>query len=1092
MSDVMRPQPFEVLLDWILKQYRARREIFEIPEELFYRPRPDAPFVLQDFLGHRLGTPIGPAAGPHTQLTQNIVSAWLCGGRFIELKTVQVLDELEIPRPCIDMEDEGYNVEWSQELKLDQSAWEYIKAWVLIHILRRVLGFDKTVPLETIFNMSVGYDLAGVTSPPMVRFMDRLQDASAEIAELQAILAKRYPELADIEIPHRITSSVTLSTMHGCPPDEIEGIARYLLEERGLHTFVKLNPTLLGKDEVMRILHDHLGFREIDIPDSVFEKDLKYDRAVELIRSLKQVAARRGLVFGVKLSNTLAMKNPRGVLPGEEVYMSGRALYPITMNLFWKLAREFDGDLAVSYAGGVDALNVVDVLASGAVPVTVASDLLKPGGYAKFHQYIENIETAMRKRGANSLSDLSRDGLKNLERAAAEALRSVRYKKGYFRYGLPKVTSGLELFDCVVAPCVEQCPVGQDIPEYVWWIAQGDYDRALEAILAKNPLPGVTGHVCTQACQTRCTRNSYEEPVAIRALKRFAFEHGRFKLEPAPPTGKRVAIIGSGPAGLSAAYFLALSGVEVTIYEAKALPGGMMRLVPSFRLPDEVIQRDVERILSLGVDIRLSQPVTSPEELLQSGYDAVFIACGLGREVPLAIEGVEGAGVWSALELLERVRAGARPDLGQKVVVIGGGDTAMDAARVARRLSQGEVTIAYRRTRAEMPACEEELSGALEEGVKLLELVSPVRVLREDGRMVGVEFVQNELGEPGPDGRRRPVPIPGSEFTLPADSLIVAIGQQADLTFLSGSKLNIQREGLSVDPKTGRITAGTYAGGDLTPGPHTIIAACGDGRRAARAICQELSVPFREPRLPRPELSREEIVRIKRMRARKEPQRRPQILPPEDRRGFELIERVYTEEEARAEAARCLQCSALCDKCIEVCPNRANLVYFAPQVDWQVPVLEVKDGGLQVTREEPFRVAQRRQILHIDDLCNECGNCVTFCVHQGKPYLEKPRLFLREEDFLAEEENAFYIRGDTIRRREGGKELVLTLTGEGYVFENEWLRVSLSPDFRPAMMELKQGFSRTLSLVPAAEMAVILTGAKRSLPYLPVWEEGEA
>ena len=666
----MRPQPFEVLLDWILKQYRARREIFEIPEELFYRPRPDAPFVLQDFLGHRLGTPIGPAAGPHTQLTQNIVSAWLCGGRFIELKTVQVLDELEIPRPCIDMEDEGYNVEWSQELKLDQSAWEYIKAWVLIHILRRVLGFDKTVPLETIFNMSVGYDLAGVTSPPMVRFMDRLQDASAEIAELQAILAKRYPELADIEIPHRITSSVTLSTMHGCPPDEIENIARYLLEERDLHTFVKLNPTLLGKDEVMRILHDHLGFREIDIPDSVFEKDLKYDRAVELIRSLKQVAARRGLVFGVKLSNTLAMKNPRGVLPGEEVYMSGRALYPITMNLFLKLAREFDGDLAVSYAGGVDALNVVDVLASGAVPVTVASDLLKPGGYAKFHQYIENIETAMRKRGAKSLSDLSRDGLKNLERAAAEALRSVRYKKGYFRYGLPKVTSGLELFDCVVAPCVEQCGVGQDIPEYVWWIAQGDYDRALEAILAKNPLPGVTGHVCTQACQTRCTRNSYEEPVAIRALKRFAFEHGRFKLEPAPPTGKRVAIMGSGPAGLSAAYFLALSGVEVTIYEAKALPGGMMRLVPSFRLPDEVIQRDVERILSLGVDIRLSQPVTSPEELLQSGYDAVFIACGLGREVPLAIEGVEGAGVWSALELLERVRAGARPDLGQKVVAV--------------------------------------------------------------------------------------------------------------------------------------------------------------------------------------------------------------------------------------------------------------------------------------------------------------------------------------------------------------------------------------------------------------------------------------
>jgi len=636
--------------------------------------------------------------------------------------------------------------------------------------------------------------------------------------------------------------------------------------------------------------------------------------------------------------------------------------------------------------------------------------------------------------------------------------------------------------------------VRQDIPEYVWWIAQGEYDRALEAILAKNPLPGVTGHVCTQACQTRCTRNSYEASVAIRALKRFAFEHGRPPgLQPAPPTGKRVAIIGSGPAGLSAAYFLALSGVEVTIYEARDVPGGMMRLVPPFRLPDEVIQKDVERILSLGVDLRLSQPVTSPpEELLESGYAAVFIACGLGREVPLAIEGIEGGGVWSALELLSRVRAGARPDLGRKVVVIGGGDTAMDAARVARRLSGGEVTVAYRRTRAEMPSSEEELSGALEEGVKLLELVSPLRVRREDGRVVGVELVRNELGEPGPDGRRRPVPIPGSEFTLPADSLIVAIGQQADLTFLSGSRLNIERkEGLSVDPETGRITSGIYAGGDLTSGAHSIIAACGDGRRAARAICQELEIPFREPELPRPELSRADVVRIKWMRARKEHQRRPQVLPLEDRHSFKLIERVYPEEDARAEASRCLQCSALCDKCVEVCPNRANLVYFAHQVDWQVPVLEVKNGGLQVAREEPFRVAQTRQILHIDDFCNECGNCATFCVHEGKPYLEKPRLFLREEDFLAEAENAFYIRGDTIRRREGGKELVLTLTGEGYVFENGWLRISLSPDFRPVAMELKQEFSGTLSLAPVAEMAVILTGAKRSLPYLPVWEEGD-
>ena len=678
MSDVMRVQPLPVLLDWMLKELKARDSIFGIHRSLFYTPRPDAPYAIDDFLGHYLATPIGPAAGPHTQLTQNIVCAWLSGGRFIELKTVQIMDELEIPRPCIDMEDEGYNVEWSQELKLSQSAGEYIKAWVLIHILRRVLGYEGQVPFGTIFNMSVGYNLEGIKSPPMTRFMDRLCDASEEIADIQTELKRTFPQFADLEIPARITDNVTLSTMHGCPPDEIEKIARYLLEERGLHTFVKLNPTLLGKDEVMRILHDDLGFREIEIPDSVFEHDLQYDQAVELIRSLKEVAAKRGLVFGVKLSNTLAMANHKGVLPGEEMYMSGRALYPITMNLFWKLAREFDGDLNVSYAGGADALNVTEILAAGARPVTVASDLLKPGGYSRLLQYLENLEAEMKRRGARNLDELARDRLASLERAAAAARKDPRYKKSYFKYGLPKVESGLEPFDCITAPCRERCAVHQDVPEYAWLIAQGDYDRALEVILARNPLPGVTGYVCTELCRTRCTRNSYEEPVAIRALKRFAAEHGQPpRPTPAPPTGKRVAIIGSGPSGLAAAYFLALHGVEATVYEAKDAPGGMMQLVPSFRLPDPVIQGDVDRIAALGVEIKLSHPVTvPPEELLEEGFDAVYIASGLQRQVPLFIDGIEGEGVFSALELLERVRLGEKVDLGAKAVVIGGGDTA--------------------------------------------------------------------------------------------------------------------------------------------------------------------------------------------------------------------------------------------------------------------------------------------------------------------------------------------------------------------------------------------------------------------------------
>ena len=1090
MSETMKIQPFDVLLNWILKEFEENQSIFGIHKSLFYTPKgagtEAGPYATEMF-GHHLATPIGPAAGPHTQLTQNIVCAWLSGGRFIELKTVQIMDELEIPRPCIDMEDEGYNVEWSQELKLEQSADEYVKAWVLIHILRRLLGFEDQTPFGTIFNMSVGYNLEGIQTPPMQRFMDRLEDASAEIAAIQETLRTHFPRFAGMQIPSRLTDSVTLSTMHGCPPDEIEQIAKYLLKERGFHTIVKLNPTLLGKDAVMRILHDDLGYRAIHIPDAVFEHDLQYGRAVELIKTLKQTSAEQGPAFGVKLSNTLAMANHRGALPGDEMYMSGRALYPITMNLFHKLAQEFDGNLNVSYSAGADALNVAGILACGARPVTVASDLLKPGGYSRFLQYLENLESAMTARGAASLDELARDKLANLERAAAEALGNPRYKKSYFPYGLPKVKSGLGLFDCVVAPCMEPCAVHQDVPEYAWLIAQGEYDRALEVILARNPLPGVTGYVCTELCRTRCTRNDYEEPVAIRALKRFAEEHGRVKLPSAPQTGRRVAVIGSGPSGLAAACFLALNGVRVTVFEAKDKAGGMTRLVPVFRLPDAVIQQDIDRITALGVQIKLSHPITvPPEELLKDGFDAVYVAGGFQKDAPLFIEGIEGKGVLAALDLLERTRRGETIDLGSTALVIGGGDTALDAARVARRFTGNPVTVVYRRTKHEMPASKEELEGAFEEGNILEELVSPVRVILEDGRVAALECVRNRLGEPGPDGRRRPVAIEGSEFQIKADSIIVAIGQKPALTFLDGSDVSRHKNGsIAVDPETGLAGAShIYAGGDAVEGPESIIAACADGRRAAEAICAEFGIEFVQPPAPPAELSEEEILQVKHIRARKEARYKPEMLPPAQRGGLELIEATLTEDAARAEALRCVQCATFCDKCVEVCPNRANYSYFVSPVNLMLPLLACQNGGLVATGKESFQVEQTRQIIHLDDFCNECGNCATFCVHQGQPYTEKPRLFLKEHDFQLEDDNAFLIERNTIRRREGGQESQLSMNNGALTFENPHVRLRLSSDFEIKEMVLKKAFEGTLSLRGAAEMAVILKGVAASAPFL--------
>jgi len=1098
MSDSMKVQPFGFLLKWILKEYSENHSIFGIHRSQFYVPRRHTPYATPNLFGSHLGTPIGPAAGPATQLTQNIIASWLSGARFIELKTVQIMDELEIPRPCIDMEDEGYNVEWSQELRLHESISEYVKAWALIHILNRHLGWEERAPLGTIFNMSVGYNLEGIQSDPMTHFMDIMGDASQEIAEIRAYLAKEYPQFADIEIPAQLTNNVTLSTMHGCPPDEIERIARYLIEERGLHTTVKLNPTLLGRSRVDEILHDALGFTEIHIPDSAFEHDLKYDRALSLIRSLQTSAAAKGVAFGVKLSNTLAMSNHRNALPGNEMYMSGRALYPITMNLFNVLAHEFDGKLNVSYSAGADAVNTPTILSCGALPVTVASDLLKPGGYSRMVQYLENLELEMVKRGARTLDELSAERLTNVTAAAGDALTDPRYKKEYFPFGLPKVKSGLDFFDCVVAPCVEPCAVHQDVPEYAWLIAQGEYDRALEVILARNPLPGVTGYVCTHLCQTRCTRNDYEEPVAIRALKRVAVERGHADLTVGAKkkTGHKAAVIGSGPSGLSAACFLALNGVDVTIFEAKKTVGGMLRMIPAFRLPQEIIDEDVERILKLGVKIETHHPVTrAPEALLQDGFDAVYVAAGFQRDMPLEIEGSDGPGVYSALNLLERVRNGEAINMGDRAVVIGGGDTAMDAARISTRLTGNPATILYRRTRKEMPASPEELEGAFEEGVILEELITPKRVVRQNGVVVALECLRNRLGEPDASGRRRPVIIEGSEFQVPCSAVITAIGQEPELEFLKGSAIARLRNGsVGADKATGFAgIARVYAGGDVVESPDSIIAACGDARRAAEAICAELGIAFEQYASRPAELSEEDILKVKRMRIRREAQNKPAMIPVERRTDFERIEAALVEDIARAEAARCLQCTTFCDKCVEVCPNRANFTYMIQPVNWRLPRLSLQNGALAVTEKEGYRVDQVRQILHIDDLCNECGDCATFCVHNGKPYTEKPRLFFKAEDFEKEESNAFYVETDgdswLMRYRKANAEhrLWLGKTDGAVRFENDYLQAEIEPaDFQVKSAQARQAFEGAQSLRDAADMYVILKGITTTMKYLPV------
>jgi putative selenate reductase len=1082
----MKVQSFETLLQWIIDEYQTKQSIFGIHKSLFYKPQANNRYG-RELFGSYLATPVGPAAGPHSQLTQNIISTWLCGARFIELKTVQDNDELDIGRPCIDMDDEGYNCEWSQELKLEQSAWEYIKAWAIIHILPQILGWEPELPVGTIFNLSVGYNLEGILKPTMQEFITRMKDATDEIGQIQAVIAKKFPQFSSVVIPVKISNNVTLSTMHGCPPEEIGRIARYLLEDKKFHTTVKLNPTLLGREIVLGVLNDTLGYTDIDIAQTVFDHDLKYPKAVELIKMLREVAANEGLFFGVKLTNTLAMTNYKNYLPGPEMYMSGRALYPLALQLFTKLMEEFDYDLNVSYSAGADALNVSNILVSGALTITVASDLLKPGGYANMVQYLEQINKDMEDWGADDLYDFAHARRYWLPRVAAESLTDIRYKKSYHEQGLPKVSSSLTKFDCIAAPCMEQCAVCQDIPGYAHAIVEGDYNRALDIIMDRNPLPATTGYVCTHLCQNKCNRNNNDQPVAIRALKRFAAEYGRVVINAAAEFANSVAIVGGGPSGLGAAAELARNGVKVTVFEARSRAGGMMAIAPEFRVPPYVVDQDVERIMQMGVEFKFNERIANkPEQLLKQGFDAVYIACGFPNDAEFKIEGRNGQGVYGALELLELAASGNTPYLGQKAVVIGGGNTAMDAARTAARLTGQPVTVVYRRTRNEMPAIEEEIEALLFEGNVIEELATPERIILKDGRVTGLIASRNILGAADSDGRRKPVAVPDSEYEIPTDAVIIAIGQSNDKLLFKGSSVELKKNGgINVDKTQATNVCGVYSGGDTVRGPEIVIRACADGIEAAKTICGQLGIENTRKVSEFVTVDEAEISTLKAARCRKTFQNHEQAIPADARNSFDLVEHTFTEEVARREAARCLQCTSFCDKCVEVCPNRANFTYQLPAaINWEIPVIKLRHGEMTKTETQLFAINQTRQVAHIDDLCNECGNCASFCVHQGRPYLDKPRVFFNKAVFDAEKDNAFYFNGKTISRRDNGQTSQLKIAVKTLTYSDDRLTVVMDSELKFKSVKTNKKITATVSMANAAEMLALYKGIHNSAAYL--------
>ncbi len=577
MSALFRPIAADQLFAWAFRELETRDSVFGIPRRHFFRPRDDERFTATVF-GQRVGTPFGPAAGPHTQMAQNIVAAWLCGARYIELKTVQTLDELDVSKPCIDMEDEGYNVEWSQELKVHESLEEYVRAWVLIHALHKKLGFRGQSP-DVVFNLSVGYNLEGIQQPNMQWFLDETENAGAHIDRLLDRLERYYGDAHKLEIPRRLSDNVTLSTMHGCPPEEIESISAYLMQERGLHTLVKCNPTLLGPDSVRGILNRDLGYTDVVVPDEAFGHDLKYEDAVPMLTNLRAIADASEVEFGVKLSNTLEVENLRTTFdPAEKTsYLSGRPLHALTVNLASKLNDEFDGDLLMSFSAGANCFNGPDLLAGGMQTVTSCSDLLKTGGYLRMLQYVECLDDAIEGAGVATLAEFRSAPAQTLDAYARQVVQDPMYRKATYDTAHTKTPRQLGHFDCVEAPCVDECPISQKVPQYMRAVRDGDDAKAVEVVRKDNPLPCVLGRVCDHLCEQTCVRNHLDEPVAIRDVKRYISDLPATAVQRSErATGVKVAIIGAGPGGMAAAKELASAGCEVEVFEQHERAGGMV------------------------------------------------------------------------------------------------------------------------------------------------------------------------------------------------------------------------------------------------------------------------------------------------------------------------------------------------------------------------------------------------------------------------------------------------------------------------------------------------------------------------------------
>ena len=695
-----------------------------------------------------------------------------------------------------------------------------------------------------------------------------------------------------------------------------------------------------------------MGYDYIVFDEHHFNEDLQWADAVPMFERLQALADSKGLEFGLKLSNTFPVDTTRGELPNDEMYMSGRSLFPLTIEMCHRISRQFQGKMRISFAGGAEYFNCDKLFAAGIWPITVATTILKPGGYNRLLQMVEKVEHMTYKpfcgTDTQSICEMS-----------TASHTDVHHVKPIKPLPSRKSEKNVPWIDCFSAPCKGGCPIAQDIPEYLELVNKGLYGPALKLITEKNPLPFLTGTICAHRCQNKCSRNFYEESVHIRDAKLVAAKNGysavMANIRPTEKiSGKKAAIIGGGPTGIAAANFLARAGIAVTIFEREKELGGVPRhVIPSFRIANETIAKDIAMMEKYGVEVKCGAPAPSVDELKKQGYTHILFAVGAWKPGKLDIAG----DVAGAIQWMKGVKAGNISVAGN-IAVIGGGNTAMDAARLAKRSGAKNVTLVYRRTRKYMPADEHELALALADGVTFAELAAPVK--QADGVLTCEKMV---LGEADASGRRSPVGS-GEFFEIPCDLVISAVGEQVDDALMAANGIELDKKGR---PAFKTNIEGVYAAGDATRGPATVVEGIAD---AAAFAAEVIGAPHTY------EIPAQAYVTIADAAAKK---------------GT-----LKMAEYPCHEGQRCLQCKTVCENCVDSCPNRANVA------------IAMADG--------------KHQIVHVDKMCNECGNCTQFCPYSSEPCHDKFTLFQTAED-MVDSHNAgvLFLGGDKVRVRTFGE-----------------------------------------------------------------------